>query len=174
MKYVNFRLFIGLLAIAFGLFLFLGISISVTDGDYNENMSDVSFFGFAFIFCFLPFAVIGALLVWNGLRRAESAREIDQQQKLLNITAARARIALTDLARELKVTPERAKDLLYIVVGRKQFTGHINWNEGILYSDEADELLARQSCMHCGGRITIAGKGVVVCQFCGTEIFVSG
>jgi ribosomal protein S27AE len=52
-----------------------------------------------------------------------------------------------------------------------EFTGYMNWDEGLLYSADASKL-AHDRCPRCGGEITLAGKGVAQCAHCGSEIFL--
>jgi predicted RNA-binding Zn-ribbon protein involved in translation (DUF1610 family) len=42
-----------------------------------------------------------------------------------------------------------------------------------LYSSDASNLRGLEKCKNCGGEIKLAGKGVVVCPFCGTEYFLT-
>lgn len=173
LKYGNFRLFAGVLLFVIGLLMFSSISVGVISGGYNDNSTDLSFLAFAFMFFFLPFFIIGAVFFWSGLRKSQTQYEEDLQQRLVDMITVRAKVPISELARELRVDEKRVRDLIYIVVGRKRFTGYIQWQEGILYSDEASHLLETQQCVHCGGKITIAGKGIVVCKYCDTEIFVN-
>ncbi len=52
-----------------------------------------------------------------------------------------------------------------------EFTGYMNWDEGLLYSADASKL-AHDRCPRCGSEITLAGKGVAQCAHCGSEIFL--
>jgi tRNA(Ile2) C34 agmatinyltransferase TiaS len=52
------------------------------------------------------------------------------------------------------------------------FSGYVNWDEGTLYSEQASELRNMTQCKNCGGNLTLAGKGVIKCPFCGTEYFL--
>jgi ribosomal protein S27AE len=60
---------------------------------------------------------------------------------------------------------------IYDLVGRSEFTGHVNWDEGRLYSADASKL-AHERCPRCGGEIALAGKGTAQCAHCGSEIFL--
>jgi tRNA(Ile2) C34 agmatinyltransferase TiaS len=42
----------------------------------------------------------------------------------------------------------------------------------VLYSAEVSALRGTTRCKHCGGEVTLAGKGVIKCPFCGTEYFL--
>jgi len=68
---------------------------------------------------------------------------------------------------------DSVKDMVYQLVGLQVFSGYINWDQGILYSSEASKLLELDKCKNCGGEITLAGKGIVRCKYCGTEYFLS-
>ena len=73
----------------------------------------------------------------------------------------------------MNVPVPAVQDMVHRLVGLQVFSGYVNWNEGVLYSAEASELRKLEKCENCGGEITLAGKGIVVCKYCGTEYFLS-
>ncbi|MCC7446948.1 MAG: hypothetical protein IT324_05990 [Anaerolineae bacterium] len=124
--------------------------------------------------------VLVAPLVGGGIYLAsmggkESRQQIDaaQQRKLLNIVQTRGEVKLDDMVLEMQLPRDRIKDMIYSLVGLGVFSGYINWNEGVLYSSEASKLRDLKQCPNCGGEITLTGKGVARCRFCGTEFFLS-
>jgi len=48
----------------------------------------------------------------------------------------------------------------------------VNWDEGMLYSEQASELRERSTCAVCGGQLELAGQGVIRCPYCSTEYFL--
>lgn len=102
-----------------------------------------------------------------------SAEELAaRQRRLLAVLRARGRIQVDELAGELRVPLNLLKDWIYQLVQRGQFTGYINWDEGMLYSAEAQKLREAGRCPHCNGQLSLAGKGIIHCQYCGAEVFL--
>lgn len=96
----------------------------------------------------------------------------ERQTRLAAIVVARGQIQLDDLARELSAPRDLVRTWIYELVKRGEFTGYINWDEGILYSTEARVLTLAGKCPHCNGELSLAGKGVIRCGYCGSEIFL--
>ncbi len=95
----------------------------------------------------------------------------EKQRRLLAMVTARGKIALAELAAELKVSPELVRQWASWLALRRQLHGFADWNGGYLYAREVDALLARGECPHCGGTLEVAGKGLIQCQHCGVEVF---
>jgi len=74
---------------------------------------------------------------------------------------------------EMQLPRDRIKEMIYSLVGLGVFSGYINWDKGVLYSSDASKLRDLKQCPNCGGEITLTGKGVARCRFCGTEFFLS-
>jgi len=102
-----------------------------------------------------------------------SERALNQGlRRMQAILAARGQIYVDELACELDVPQDVLKDWLYHLVQEERFSGYANWDEGTLYSEEADKLQDAGRCPHCGGEMQLAGKGVIRCPYCGSEVFV--
>jgi hypothetical protein len=105
--------------------------------------------------------------------RVYSAQSLlDKQRKLALVITARGQIRLDELAQELNAPRDLLRDWIYQLVRRGEFTGYMNWNEGLIYSAEAKKLSAAGRCPRCGGDLALAGKGVIRCEHCGSEIFL--
>ena len=105
--------------------------------------------------------------------RVYSAAALNERQnRLAAIVLARARIRLEDLARELNAPHDLARTWIYELVKRGEFTGYINWEQGLLYSTEAQRLTETGKCPYCNGELSLAGKGMIRCGYCGSEIFL--
>jgi ribosomal protein S27AE len=102
------------------------------------------------------------------------SRCAEKQRLLLGVIASRGQVLLDDLAYELDVPRDLVKELIYALVQRGKFTGYINWHEDTIYSAEAEKLRAGERCPSCGGELGLAGKGVIHCGNCGTEVFLAG
>ncbi len=96
----------------------------------------------------------------------------EKQRRLLGVVHARGQIHLDALAAELRAPRGLLKDWIYQLVQRGQFSGYINWEEGLLYSADAQALRDQGRCPRCGGELGLAGKGVILCSHCGSEILL--
>lgn len=96
----------------------------------------------------------------------------ERQTRIAAIVVAHAQIPLEDLTRELNAPRDLVRTWIYELVQRGEFTGYINWDEGLLYSTEAGRLTEAGKCPHCNGELSLAGKGVIRCGYCGSEIFL--
>jgi hypothetical protein len=79
---------------------------------------------------------------------------------------------VADLARELGVPLGVLRAWLYDLVAAGRFSGYINWDEGLLYSAEAQALRAAGHCPRCGGELALAWAGVICGAHCGAETFL--
>jgi len=97
----------------------------------------------------------------------------ERQHTLQAVVMARGQIPLADLAQELRAPRDLVRDWIYQLVKRGEFTGYINWEDGVLYSAEAEKLAKAGNCPQCGGLLTLVGQGVIQCEHCQSEIFLS-
>lgn len=125
---------------------------------------------------FIPVALFvgaGIYLYIQGGQQAQEESTMQKQRQLLDILKSRGQVSVEDMALEMRVSVDTVKEMVHQLVGLQVFSGYINWNDGILYSEDASKLRELRTCKNCGGEIRLAGKGVVVCPFCGTEYFLS-
>ena len=120
----------------------------------------------------LPFFAVGLylLLVSKGEVKAES--KADKERTMLNAVTTRGRVSLADLAIECNLTRDQVKANIYDLIGKDLFRGYVNWERGELVSAEAAQI-KDDVCPNCGGRVELAGKGLVRCPYCGTETYLS-
>lgn len=120
-----------------------------------------------------PLGIGGWLMVRRGraeeLERADSA----ELRKILDMVTTRGAVKVSDLVLELRSSLPVVQGKIYRLVGMGVFSGYVNWDDGTLYSAEAAGLRDLTECKKCGGKLTLAGKGVIKCPFCGTEYFIS-
>ncbi len=121
----------------------------------------------------LPMVGGGLYFLVHGLREEKQIARIEEQRKLLNAVMAQGQVSISDLVLELDSSRDQIQNDLYDLVGRGIFSGYIDWKSGMLYSVEASELEGRGWCPNCGGKLELAGKGMIKCPFCGAEIFLS-
>lgn len=115
------------------------------------------------------------LFAWHDAPRGRvysAATLRARQSQLAAVVVARGQIPLDELGRELRAPRDLVRQWVYELVKRGEFTGYINWDEGILYSAEAQRLTTAGKCPHCNGELSLAGKGVIRCAYCGSEIFL--
>ena len=135
----------------------LGIRVDACDEIVDAALKSERFFG------------------WHDAARGRvySAKELGERQtRLAAIVTARGQIRMDDLARELSAPGDLTRTWMYELVRRGEFSGYINWDEGVLYSKEAQRLTEAGRCPHCNGELSLAGKGVIRCRYCSSEIFL--
>ncbi len=113
----------------------------------------------------------GALDTTNRWFYTSRALE-NKRRELPGVVQSHGQISLSEVSRQLGAPQSLIKDWIYELVGRGQFTGYVNWQEGILYSADAEKLRTMNGCPRCGGKLSLVGKGVIQCNYCGTEIFL--
>ena len=120
----------------------------------------------------LPIGGAGIFLFFKAGADVRAESEAVKQRKILEMVAARGELRISDAALELKATREQIQSWVYNLVGLGVFSGYINWDDGVLYSAQASQLKGLETCKKCGGKLSLAGKGLIKCQYCGTEYFV--
>lgn len=132
-------------------------------------------FGLFFVFLVLVAPLVGAGIFFLSRGRAEDVAyaRVRSQRRLLDMLSTRGQLTIPDVALELGMTRDQIESDLYDLVGKGLFTGFVDWRRGVLHSIEAARLEAEQTCPNCGGKLELAGKGLVRCPYCGAEIFLS-
>ena len=120
-----------------------------------------------------PIFGIGAYVFRKGTTEQEQFAVVQQEKKILNMVLTQGKVTMGELVAELEVPREEVEEMIRDVVGKKLFSGAINWKEGILYSVESQTLTADQRCPNCSGDLEFAGKGLVVCPWCGSDVFLT-
>ncbi len=121
----------------------------------------------------IPIIVAGVILRNRGEKDAAKAASAQKQRQLYEMVQARGKLTIPDAVFELGSTVDQVKEWIYNLVGLGIFNGYINWDDGVLYSAEAANLRDLSECKRCGGTVSLAGKGVSACEYCGTEYFLS-
>lgn len=167
---------VGIVLIAVGLIIALIVTAFLFSGVSSGSLTTsgaILGLGIAFIVLVAPLVGFGIFMLVQGNREAVRLAEAGRQRQLLDIVRSRGQVDVRDLALEMQVSQEEIRALVHRLVGLQVFSGYINWEKGILYSSEARELRELKRCENCGGEITLTGKGVLSCRFCGTEYFLS-
>lgn len=157
----------------FGIAIIAGLFLAVqVSSDELETGGAVVGAGLAFI----PVALLlgfGLYMYVKGGEEAEEESVMRKQRELLDILRSRGQVEVHDMALELNVSADTVRELVHQLVGLQVFSGYVNWNDGILYSSDASKLRELKECEKCGAPIELAGKGVLVCRYCGTEYFLT-
>lgn len=120
-----------------------------------------------------PIFGIGFYLMRRGQDEEQQYATVKQEKKLLNMVLTQGQVTMAELVTELHEPRERVEDMIRDLVGKQLFSGAINWDKGILYSVESQSLTENRQCPNCGGEVTFAGKGVIACSWCGSEVFLT-
>jgi hypothetical protein len=121
----------------------------------------------------LPMILGGIFLLFRGQAEAKDHAEVQKQRMVLNMVETRGKVRIADIALEINGTRDQVQKYIYDLVGKGLFTGYVNWQKGELLAVDARQLNESQTCPNCGGKLELAGKGLVQCPFCGSEIFLS-
>ena len=170
---MNSNRLIGILLIIFGAVIGVVAAAWLFTNDGLEGPARI--LGLALVLAVLVAPLVGGgiYLAAFGGREAARAQAAGQQRKLLNMVQTRGQLRVDDAAVELQVARDDVREMVYSLVGLGVFSGYVKWDEGVLYSSEASQLRELKQCPNCGGEITLSGKGVAKCRFCGTEFFLS-
>ncbi|MBN1630404.1 MAG: hypothetical protein JW990_11615 [Thermoleophilia bacterium] len=120
----------------------------------------------------LPFFAVGLYLLLASKGEIKAETRADTQRTILNAVTTRGRVSVADLAIECNLTRDQVKTHVYDLIGKDLFRGYVNWERGELVSAEAAQIKA-DTCPNCGGKVELAGKGLVRCPYCGTETYLS-
>lgn len=121
----------------------------------------------------LPIVGIGAYLFRQGSAEQSQFSDVQQEKKLLNMVLAQGQVTIGEMVAELGVPRDSVEDMIRSLVGKQLFSGAIDWKRGVLYSVESQKLAGEEKCPNCGGDLKFAGKGLVVCPYCGSEVFLT-
>ena len=165
---------VGIILIAVGVIIAVVILVMMAAGIAQDELTGggaILGFGLALIIV-LPLVGAGIFLIIKGKSEEAELTQIRNQRKILDMVKTQGKVSISDVVLELRTDREQVKAWIYDLVGKGLFCGYINWDDGILYSEDASKLKT-DKCPNCGGQIELAGKGVTQCPFCGTEIFLS-
>lgn len=128
--------------------------------------------------CIVPALVIAGFGVWFLMQgRSESTQfaEVEKQKRILNMIATQGTVQLSTVALELNMPMDQVKAAIYDLVGKGLFTGYVDWKGGKLVSADAaaiNQAVISGKCPNCGAPQVVGGKGVIRCEYCGTEFFI--
>jgi ribosomal protein S27AE len=120
-----------------------------------------------------PLAGIGFYLFRKGRQEEGEFAQVAKEKKILNMVLTQGQVTIHEIVVELETPRDQVEDMIRNVVGKQLFSGAINWEKGVLYSVESQQLTEGRKCPNCGGELQFAGKGVIVCPWCGSEVFLT-
>jgi hypothetical protein len=125
-----------------------------------------------FVLFSLPFLAVGIYFLMTSRGEVKAESKADKERAILDSVTTRGRVSIPDLAIEGNLTRDQVRAYIYDLIGKDLFRGYVNWEKGELVSAEAAQI-KDGTCPNCGGRLELAGKGLVRCPYCGTEIYLS-
>ena len=128
---------------------------------------------FLALLVFAPIIGIGVYLLRRGQSEQQQFDVVSKEKKILNMVLAQGQVGLGQLIGELGEPRDRVEEMIRDLVGKRLFSGAINWDKGILYSVESQQLAEGRHCPNCGGELEFAGKGIIACPYCGSEVFLT-
>lgn len=158
-----------ILTIIGAVILLLAIAWAMANGASGGATVLVTIFGFVVA---APLLGLGIYTLAKG--RAEAGEEvvIKRQQKLLSMVMTQGKVQLANAAIELNTSMDDVRQITRDLVGKQLFSGYVDWDGGTLYSIDASKLKDKK-CPKCGGELELAGKGLIKCPYCGSEVFTS-
>ncbi|GAP62644.1 hypothetical protein ARMA_1067 [Ardenticatena maritima] len=168
-------LILGSTLIALGV-LFFGCALLWGIANMQEGHLRLS--GLLFMLILItPVALIfiggGGFILMRARREGAEMANVARQRALLNMVETAGKVSLREAALELNAPLATIRQDVRDLVGKRLFSGYIDWDEGVLYAREAADLLTNSTCPNCGARLELAGRGVVECPYCGTTVFTS-
>lgn len=156
---------IVLIVVSLGIDVWLGTALA--SGSRATGIS------LAFVLISLPFLAVGIYFLLSSRGEVKAESKADKERAILNSVMTRGKVTIPDLAIEGDLTRDQVRDYIYDLIGKDLFRGYVNWDRGEIVSAEAAQI-KDGTCPNCGGRLELAGKGLVRCPFCGTETYLSG
>lgn len=167
---------IGILLIISGAILGIAIAAWLFAGNEEGNLEGSgAILGFVILLAVivLPLIGTGSYILERANREASQEVDLDRQRKMLDTVMTQGQVSIPDLALQAGSSRALVEDDLRGLIGLGLFSGYVDWKRGMLYSVDAANLSEMTQCPNCGGELSLAGKGLVKCEFCGAEIFLN-
>ena len=117
-------------------------------------------------------AVPGVLFTRRAQETLAREARADRFAAAMAAVSLRGKVGISELAGDLGVDTAALKEELAEAVRDRQFSGYVNWKEGVLYGRDARALTEHGRCPSCGGAMELAGHKVITCQNCEAEVFL--
>jgi DNA-directed RNA polymerase subunit RPC12/RpoP len=120
-----------------------------------------------------PIFGVGAYLFRKGGQEQAELAQVQKEKQILNAVLTRGQVTISELVADMQLPREEIERMIHDLVGKQLFSGAINWDKGVLYSVESQKLTGDSKCPNCGGDLVFAGKGLIVCPYCGSQVFLT-
>jgi DNA-directed RNA polymerase subunit RPC12/RpoP/membrane protein implicated in regulation of membrane protease activity len=120
-----------------------------------------------------PVFGLGAYLFRKGGQEQREMAQVQKEKQILNAVLTRGQVTINELVADMQLPREDIQRMVQDLVGKQLFSGAVNWDKGILYSVESQKLTGDSKCPNCGGDLVFAGKGLIVCPYCGSQVFLT-
>lgn len=166
---------VGLLMIGGGGVMLLGFLVwgmtALASGETTAG--GLTLGGFLALAVVTPLIGIGIYILRRGQHEEAEFARVEREKKILNMVLTQGQVSLQEIIVELQEPRDQVEDRIRHLVGKQLFSGAINWDRGILYSVESQQLTDGRKCPNCAGELQFAGKGVIQCPYCGSEVFLT-
>ena len=157
--------------LATGLVLLLALGAWAASYPFENGSTRIFVMLFGLIVA-APLIGLGAYALIKGRGESAEAKVIAKERKLLNLVQTQGQVNLSAAAVELNSTRDEVKQLVYDLIGKQLFSGYVDWDAQKLFSVDAAKIKGGK-CPKCGGALEVAGKGLVKCPYCGSEVFTA-
>jgi hypothetical protein len=157
---------LGIVLIIFSLGVDIWLATKLASGGSSSGVA------IGFVIVSLPFLAAGIYFLMTAKVEIKDESKADKERTILNAVMTRGKVSIPDLAIEGNLSRDQVKGYIYDLIGKDLFRGYVNWDRGELVSAEAAQI-KDGTCPNCGGKLELAGKGLVRCPFCGTETYLS-
>ena len=126
------------------------------------------------LFGFLPLLIFGAVGIYlyvTGRKEEAELAVIRKKERILGLIQAQGQASVGSIMMELSMTRDQVTNAIYELVAMDLFSGYIDWDALIFYSQDASAVGSNQ-CPNCGGVREMVGKGVIKCPYCGVSLFI--
>lgn len=168
-RIVGAGLMIGSIVLIIGFLAWVSTAFSSSETSSGGMVLGI----FLMLLILSPIFGIGVYLFRKGNVEKSQFAVVQQQKKLLNMILTQGQVTIGQLVAELQLPREQIEEMIRDVVGKQLFSGAINWEKGVLYSVESQQLTENRKCPNCGGELAFAGKGLIACPYCGSEVFLT-
>jgi len=159
---------IGLIALLL-VTVFLGAQVATRETTITGALLGIII---TFLVLTAPLVGIGIYLLRRGQAEKAQFARAKLEREVLNMVLTQGKVSFSEAAITLNISRDEVESIVRSLVGKNLFSGAVNWKDGILYSEEATTLATTQRCPNCGGKLEIAGKGLIKCPWCGAEVFI--
>lgn len=140
----------------------LGFDLNVAPSNVDNMVDEIQERRLAQVKMYAPFQ-----------RVYESQHLRSLQQEMAKLVQAEGQLYLDDLAIEMQTPMQLITEWIYQLVHENRFTGFINWETAVIYSQNAAKLKESSRCPNCNGQLGLDGERVR-CTHCNSEILLGG